>query len=89
MFEFSSELEKNRDFLTDTKLNGEPEKGKKSGSGLSSLNGLPSLGAGRASLAGAPPLTRPKSPENGNQHFQSVILFTILLTNIKWVISLW
>ncbi|XP_059170382.1 centrosomal protein 43-like isoform X6 [Physella acuta] len=63
----SSELEKNRDFHTDTKLNGESEKGKKSGSGLSSLNGLPSLGAGRASLAGAPPLTRPKSPENDSR----------------------
>ncbi|XP_059170378.1 centrosomal protein 43-like isoform X2 [Physella acuta] len=62
-----SELEKNRDFHTDTKLNGESEKGKKSGSGLSSLNGLPSLGAGRASLAGAPPLTRPKSPENDSR----------------------
>ncbi|GFR97827.1 FGFR1 oncogene partner [Elysia marginata] len=65
----SSELEKNKDGPQGKlKENGEQGKGSKqgAGSGLSSLDGLPSLTAGRGSdlgsLAGAPPLGGIKSP---------------------------
>ncbi|GFO03688.1 fgfr1 oncogene partner [Plakobranchus ocellatus] len=62
-----SELEKTKDSpASKSKENGEQSKGKQStGSGLTSLDGLPSLTTGRGSdlgsLAGAPPLGRAKT----------------------------
>ena len=58
---FLSEMEKNKELVVEPIENG----GSKTG--LTSLDGLPSLtpgsGSGMGSLAGAPPLGRPKSPE--------------------------
>ncbi|XP_012942242.1 centrosomal protein 43 isoform X3 [Aplysia californica] len=65
---FLSELEKNKEMQAEPKENGDSKqaKDKPAGSGMSSLDGLPSLspgrGSGMGSLAGAPPLGRPKSP---------------------------
>ncbi|CAL1544508.1 unnamed protein product [Lymnaea stagnalis] len=61
-FQQQSELEKNREYMSDIKTNGTVDKGKKTSGGMSSLNDLPSLTG--HSLTGGPPLERAKTPEN-------------------------